>query len=206
MKTPAGWSPINDTPAVGPALLTRAASILAQEAAKIPASFATLPSVAWPSGIPGSSGVAIPSVELPVSVLQGVDVDRLRRQAHDLIETFLTALSPKASVDDRAVILRSAAPVQAGSDAVATLLIANEEDTASTVSLYSSNFVADNGYDIPASCVTFSPRVCSLPANSTVSFEIKIRVPGQAPMGTYSGLVQASDSKYLKAVVSVEVK
>jgi hypothetical protein len=211
MKTPGGWSPIDDSSAVGPTLLTRAAGILVQEAAKIPASFLQLPSGTVPSGakrndIPGVSNGVIPSFELPVAALQGVDVDRLRRHAHDLIETFLTAFSPKASVDDRAVMLRCAAPVQAGEDAVATLQIANEDASPSSVSLYSSNFIADNGYDIAASRVGLSPRVCSLPAESTVSFEIKIRVPQQAPPGTYSGLVQASGSKYLKAVVSLEVK
>jgi hypothetical protein len=202
MKTPIGRSPLNDTPAIGSPLLTQAAGILAREVARIPASFLQMP-----GGAPGSQSPALPNLELPVASLPGIDIDRLRRHAHDVIETLLTAFSPKiAGPDDRAAILRSTAPVSAGDNAAVTFRLANEEPTPSEVSLYSSNFVADNGYDIPASRVAFSPRVATIPPNGDAKFEIQVRVPQQAPPGIYSGLVQAFGSKYVKAVVSVEVK
>jgi hypothetical protein len=201
MKTPGGSPQLNDLLVVGSPLLAQAARILAQEVARIPAGFLQVPSIA-----PIGQGAAAPNLELPVGAFPGVDVDRLRRHAHDVVETFLTAFSPPVAADDRAAMLRGAAPVAAGGDAVVALRVANEDATSSEVSLYSSNFVADNGYDIPALRVTFSPRVSTIPANGDVTFEVKIRVPQQAPPGIYSGLVQALGSKYLKAVVSVEVK
>jgi len=186
----------------GVPLLTQAASILAQEVARMPASSRQLP-----DAIQGGKGISLPNFELPVSALSGGEVDRFRRYAHDVIETFLTAFSPKgAPPDDQVGMLRCAPPVEAGADAVVTLRVANEEATPSSVSLYSSSFVADNGYDIPSMRIAFSPRVVSIPAKSEVTFEVTIRVPQQAPPGIYSGLVQASGYKYLKAVVSVEVK
>lgn len=201
MKTPVGRSPLNDAPAGGSPLLIRAAGILAHEVARIPATFLQMPSES-----PMNPSAAVPNLELPIAALPGVDVDRLRRYAHDVIETFLTAFSPRAPHDDRAAMLRCPAPVEAGTDAVVTLRVANEDSAPSDVSLYCSNLVADNGYDIPALRVAFSPRVSTIPQHGDATFEIKVRVPQQAPPGIYSGLVQALGSKYLKAVVSVEVK
>lgn len=201
MKTPVGWSTLNETPAVGSPLLMKAASILAEQAARFPASF-------QPTRLHGPAGQAsaFPNVELPVTALPGADVDQLRRYAHDLIETLLTAVSPKERADDRVLLLRCAAPVAAGSEAVIVIRIANEDPSPTEVSLYSTNFVSDTGYDIPARSVTFSPHASTIPPKSDAAFELKVRIPQQAPPGLYSGLVQAAGSKYLKAVVSIEVK
>jgi hypothetical protein len=53
--------------------------------------------------------------------------------------------------------------------------------------------------------VTVSPRRATVPPQGEASFSIKIAVPQQTPSGTYSGLIQAMGSKYVKAVLSVEV-
>jgi hypothetical protein len=201
MKTPVGWSTLNETPAVGSPLLMKAASILAQEAARFPASFPQLL-----AGTPAHQPPALPNVELPVTALPGIDVDQLRRYAHDMIETLLTALSPKAGTENRVALLHCPTPVVAGSEAVVSIRIANEDPSPTETSLYSTNFVSDTGYDIPARSVTFSPRASTIPAKSDATFELKARIPQQAPPGIYSGLVQAAGSKYLKAVVSIEVK
>ena len=87
----------------------------------------------------------------------------------------------------------------------ATVQIANEEGTATEVTLYSTNFVADQGYEIPSLRVTILPRVLSIPAGGSAEFEITIAVPQQTPKGYYSGLIQAMGSKYFKAVLSLEV-
>ena len=138
------------------------------------------------------------------------DMDRLRRQAHELIETVLAAFSQgsgqKATpYGDHVPLVRCLAPVQAGQDASATMRVANDEPTPSEVALYCTNFVADSGYEIPSLRVTVSPRRITIPANGEAAFEIKIAVSQQTPAGIYSGLIQAMGCKYVKAVLSVEV-
>ncbi|MDP9149287.1 MAG: hypothetical protein M3O36_05010 [Myxococcota bacterium] len=175
-------------------LVQQAASILAREVAVNPRDAFGMPSA--------------PKMDLPLrSAGSGIDVDRLRRYAHEVIETLLASSSvARPPAEDRIPWLRGTAPVQAGLEACVSLRIANEEATASEVSLYCTDFVADGGFEIPALRVSFSPRMATLAPNSEASFEIKVAVPPQAPPGIYSGLVQASGAKYVKAVVSVEVK
>jgi hypothetical protein len=153
------------------------------------------------------TGAAIP--------LSPPDSGQLRQQAHELVETLLAMLGqPMASkaapygaaaYEDRVPLLRCVAPVQAGAEAFATMKVANDENTASDVTLYCSNFVADSGHEIPSLRVTVSPRRVTIPAKGEAGFEIKIAVPQQTGAGTYSGLVQAMGCKYVKAVLSVEV-
>jgi hypothetical protein len=142
--------------------------------------------------------------------LPAPDMDRIRRQAHELIEgllvTFSQATGEKAApYEDQVPLLRCEAPVQAGNQGRATMRVANEEDTPSEVTLYCSNFVADVGYEIPSPRIAVSPRSLTIPARGEGSFEIKIAVPQQAPPGIYSGLIQAMGTRYVKAVLSVEV-
>jgi uncharacterized membrane protein len=65
--------------------------------------------------------------------------------------------------------------------------------------------VSDSGHEIPALRVSFTPRVATVPARASKTFEVKVAVPPQAAPGTYSGLIQAMGLKYVKAVLSVEV-
>jgi hypothetical protein len=191
-----------ESPISGPAvqdLLSRASSVLTREAARIPATLLGIP--AQRVGIPAlGAGDATP--QMPAAS----DPDRLRRQAHELIETLLTAFSPKGpSLEEQIPLLRCVAPVQAGAEGSATMRVANEEGAPCEVALYCTNFVADAGYDIPSLRVTVSPRSVTIPPRGETAFEIKIAVPQQAPPGIYSGLIQAAGNKYVKAVLSVEV-
>jgi hypothetical protein len=149
----------------------------------------------------------ITGAELPTG---GLDRDRVRRQAHTLIETLLVTLNDATQeqglpAEDRVPLIHCAAAVQPGSVGHASLTIANEERSAAQVTLYSSDFVADTGFEIPALRVTFSPRTANIPGSGQHRFEIAIGVSQQTPRGVYSGLVQAAGSRYVKAVVSVEV-
>jgi hypothetical protein len=136
--------------------------------------------------------------------------DQLRHQAHEFIEsllvTFNQATEEKAApYADQVPLIRCVAPVGAGENARASLQVANDELEAVEVTLYSTNFVADTGHEIPSLRVTVLPRRATVPARGSVSFEIAIAVPMQAAAGAYSGLVQVMGSKYVKAVLSVEV-
>jgi hypothetical protein len=179
----------------GSDLLNQAASILAREMARLgadvsaPDALAALPAANARDGSPLSG------------------LERLRRQAHEILETFLTVLSPKPdSPGERVPLLRCAAPVEPGGDGSAAVRVANDELTPSEVTLYCTSLIGDSGYDIPPMRVTISPRTVTVPPKGEATFEVKIAVPQQTPPGMYSGLFQATGTKYVKAVLSVEVK
>jgi hypothetical protein len=139
-----------------------------------------------------------------------VQRDELRRRSHELIETLLITFNEATGekglpTENQVPLVSCAAPVQPGSAGRVTLSVANEEATPTEVTLYSTNFVADHGYEIPSLRVTILPRMISIPARGKVDFEISIAVPQQTPRGYYSGLIQAMGSKYFKAVLSMEV-
>jgi hypothetical protein len=159
-----------------------------------------------PAGLAGRScpltGAAAPA--------GGFDRDRLRTQAHEFIEALLLTFSDATGekglpAEDQVPLLWCAAAVQAGGEARATLRVINEEPTPSEVALYCTNFVADCGYEIPSSRVSASPRRMTIAARGEAFFDIRMAVPQQAPTGIYSGLVQAMGTKYVKAVLSVQV-
>jgi hypothetical protein len=174
------------------------------------------PSPLDPAG--AAAGVAIGDIAgrvCPVTgamvPVPGTERDRVRRQAHELIEALLVTFNRSTSeqpapFEDQVPLLHAAAPVLAGGEGSASLTIMNEEASPSDVSLYSSNFVADSGYEIPSLRVTFSPRRLTIPAGQQATFQIRVTVPMQTPPGIYSGLVQAMGTKYVKAVLSVEVR
>jgi hypothetical protein len=204
--------PLNSFEALGPVpdLLSRAASLLAGEVAKLGPLGSALPNGqslnlgAPAAAIPGGLGQAL------ASAAASSQVDDLRRRASALLEPLLSSLAqgyaePNASDQGQVPLVRCAAPVTAGSAALATLRVLNEEATPADVSLYSTNFVADSGYELPSLLVSVTPRKATLPAGGHADFEIKITVSAQVPRGQYSGLIQATGCKYVKAVVLFEV-
>ena len=149
-------------------------------------------------------------MDLLTSLLSGANADELRRRASDFLETLLASVTqgnaaPTSAYDDRVPLVRSVAPVRAGTTGSVTLQVSNEEASTSEVSLYASNFVADSGYEMPSLSISITPRRATLQAAGQALFEIKLSVPTQAPPGLYSGLVQAAGCKYVKAVVVFEV-
>jgi hypothetical protein len=160
--------------------------------------------------VPGYAGQVCPVTKATVP-FNGFDKDRLRKQAHEFIETLLVTFSEATGekglpAEDKVPQLQCEAPVTAGQQARATLTVDNEETTPSEVSLYCTAFIADSGHEIPALRVTASPRCASIPGHGKQVFQIRIAVPQQTPPGIYSGLVQAMGNKYLKAVLSLEVR
>jgi hypothetical protein len=138
------------------------------------------------------------------------DKDAIRLQAHEFIDTLLVTFRQATSeegvvAENRVPHLECVAPVQAGGIARASLTVMNEEPMPSDVTLYSTNFTGDTGFDIPALRVSVSPRVATLQAGEKATFDLKISVPAQAPAGAYAGLLQALGSKYVKAVLTLQV-
>jgi hypothetical protein len=196
--------------------LSQASAILAREAQRLsltslgaPAQFPSAVTPGTPSDVQDLAGSVGP-ITKPVVPFGGFDQDRLRKQAYDFIETLLTTLNEGSGrkglgAEAKVPQLQCEAPVQSGSEARALLTVANEESTPSDVALYCTNFVADSGHEIPSFRVAISPRRVTIPAHGEATFQIGIAVSQQASAGIYSGLIQAAGSKYIKAVLSLEV-
>jgi hypothetical protein len=172
-------------------LLSVATSVLAGEA------FATQP---W-----GAADIA------PLQQAAGpASVDELRRRVSELAEAIIetvtqTRASAPQSHYEQVPLLRCVAPAAAGKPATGYVRVSNDEASAMEVSLYVSNFIADSGYELSSIRVGVSPRRASVPAKGEVEFVVTIDVPGQTPPGMYSGLIQATGCKYVKAVLMLEV-
>jgi hypothetical protein len=178
---------------LGHALLTRASSILTREAARISS---IVPTDFAPAHVPQAS-----------SPLSAADA---QRQTLELVQGIFTLLAAErgagtAAGTSQVPLIACAALVEPGTEAVATLRVANEEALAADISLYTTNFVADSGYEIPSIAVRISPRKVNVAAGGEEAFEIRIAVPSQTPKGMYSGLVQATNSRYVKAVIVFDV-
>jgi hypothetical protein len=161
------------------------------------------------SYMPALAGRSCPvtKASLPVGAL---DLDLIRRQAHGLIETLLVTFNEATGekglpAEDKVPLIQGAAPVSAGSEARASLVVVNEEPTPSEVALYCSDFISDSGHEIPSLRVSVVPRRTTIAVGGKTIFEIKIAVPQQTPPGNYSTLIQAMGCKYVKAVLSIEV-
>jgi hypothetical protein len=155
------------------------------------------------------AGVRCPitKAELPVAAF---DKDQLRRQAHAFIETLLITFNDATGErglpsESQVPLVQCVAPVQPGGTGRASLHVTNEEGSPSEVTLYTSSFVADSGYEIPALRVSVTPRRVTIPAGGGATFEIALQISQQTPAGTYSGLIQAMGNRYVKAVLSVDV-
>ena len=192
-----------------PDLLGRAASLLSTEAAR----WQRVGSSALESVTRSPSPALRPDVPLEAlaPLLSPEKIDELRRLGSTFLESLLTALgsgklTPRAEDEEQRVpLIRCLAPVNAGETARASLRVANEESTPSEVAFYASNFVADSGYELPSLLVSVTPRLATIAAGAESIFEIEIAVPRQAVRGSYSGVVQATGCKYVKAVVTVDV-
>ena len=189
--------PLNSSQPVAPVpdFLSRAASLLAAEVSRLQ----LLPR---PDAVAPSDPVT--------TFLTSSSVDELRRRGTEFLDTLLGSLTQSksnvaGSPDDRVPLIRGVAPVTPGARGRATIRVANEEATALDVSLYCSSFVADSGYELASLLFSVTPRSASIPANGQASFEVEVAVPAQAPRGDYSGLVQATGCKYVKAVILFEV-
>jgi hypothetical protein len=136
--------------------------------------------------------------------------DEIRRKAHELIETLLITFNEATGekglpAESQVPLVSVAAPVAPGEVARVTLTVANEESAPADVSLYSTNFVADHGHELPSLRVTILPRATVIPAQGRATFEVSIAVPQQTLKGSYSGLIQAHGSRYFKAVLALDV-
>src|SRR5215472_13912191 len=143
MSDPSNGLPWSGRPASD--LLTQASSLLSREMARGGGGTQVQSPAAATSAVRGVgeslTGIAgrICPVTAATIPLSPPDKDRLRQQAHELVETLLALFSqgigekvaPKQAApdEDRVPLFRCVAPVQAGAEASATMKVANDEDT-----------------------------------------------------------------------------
>lgn len=173
---------------LGQELLSRASALLAREAARLP------------------SGAA------PALGAQPLGAADLQQQTRDLVQGIFSVLAAERGVTGetsshslQVPLIACAAVVEPGTEAMAIFRIANEEAGTAEIALYTTNFVADTGYEIPSIAARVSPRKATVAPGGEQSFEVRIAVPSQTPAGMYSGLVQATNSRYVKAVIAFDV-
>ncbi len=132
-----------------------------------------------------------------------------QRNAVELLRGMLVELGGKGRSESanagQVPLLWCVAAVAAGERAFATIRVANDEAHPLEASVYLSNLIADTGYDIPSLVASVVPRVATIEPGGEVAFEIALSVPAQTPRGIYSGLVQVTNTKYVKAVLMMEV-
>jgi hypothetical protein len=188
--------PGGDLPAAAQEWLGRATAILGQQR----------PVDRMPSAVPGA---VLPGLGAPQAGLgeqdQAAQIDRLRRSAYDLIETVLGVFSPKVTGGEAVPLLKTAAPARAGTLATVNMRVTNESSDSADVNFYCTNLISDNGYEIPSLRVAFSPHTLSVPPGGEVVATVTLSIPQQAPPGVYTGLVQVSGMKEVRAVVVFNV-
>jgi hypothetical protein len=190
-------------------LVKQAAAILGRETMGGPASLPASPSLPASASLPSWDGAMS---ETPLKA-PAPDVDSFRRYAHELLDGLLSLLgrgeggaAETADANERVPLLRMPAPGQPGTEVSMPIVVSNEESSPVEVTLYSSNFISDSGFEIPSLRLSFSPSAITLQPKSRATFQVKVAIPAQAPRGLYSGLVQAAGLTYVKTVVTVEVQ
>jgi hypothetical protein len=153
----------------------------------------------------------VPLVDLP-------EIASLQKRASDalaaLLDLFANAMPPAltdqvtapgaqiSSFANTVPILEPTKPVKAGETATIALSLPDDARGSEGLVLYSSDFIADTGFAIPSTMVTFSPRVVGRAVGKSA---MTISVPAQCAPGMYSALVQATGLGRPYAVVVLKL-
>ncbi len=97
-------------------------------------------------------------------------------------------------------------PAKAGETAKVDVTVAKDGPGEGSVTLYSTDFISDTGFQIPSACATFSPRSVSVDGLGSKKSEMRIAIPAQCGRGAYSALVQAMGVARPCAVVVLQVE
>lgn len=117
-----------------------------------------------------------------------------------------TAGNRAASALAAVPVIQPARSAKASEAMTVTVALVNEGAAPISFIFYSTDFVSDNGHQIPAVQVSFSPRVLALTARAQGQSEMTVAVPAQSAAGTYSALVQATGLGRPCAVVVIQVE
>ncbi len=116
-----------------------------------------------------------------------------------------TAVRP-ALIGATVPVIGSESPAKAGETARVQVTVAKDGPGPSSLTLYSTDFVSDTGFQIPSACATFSPRSITVDGLDSQKSEMRIAIPAQCARGAYSALVQAMGAGRPCAVVVLQVE
>ena len=138
------------------------------------------------------------------------DLAGLRQQAQELFETLLLTLNERGGAksvpaDNRVPLLQCQAPAQAGTQARAVLDDQQRRDDAVRRDSLLHQLRRRLGTRPLCAARDLLPGRSTIPPGGEATFQIRIAVPPQVAAGIYSGLIQAMGSRYVKAVLSLEV-
>lgn len=167
-----------------------------------------------------SAGSATGGASDPFALLNGLkdpaDIQKQLSQAlAALLSTFLqsvrisqpTPVAPRPSLVGGTVpLISSDRPAKAGETAKVDVTVAKDGPGEASVTLYSTDFVSDTGFQIPSACATFSPRSVTVNGRASGKSEMRIAIPAQCGRGAYSALVQAMGVGRPCAVVVLQVE
>jgi hypothetical protein len=167
-----------------------------------------------------SAGSAIGGASDSFAILNGLkdpaDIQKQLTQAlAALLGTFLhsvpisqpTPMVARPSLVGATVpLILSESPAKAGDTAKVDVSVAKDGPGEASVTLYSTDFVSDTGFQIPSACATFSPRSVTVDGRESKKSEMRIAIPAQCGAGTYSALVQAIGVGRPCAVVVLQVE
>ncbi len=111
-----------------------------------------------------------------------------------------------APVLEPAPVLSASAAVAPGGTAQIVVSLVNEDEEPARIVFFGTGLVGDDGALIPAERLSFQPLELILEAGKSGDVTVEIGVPANAPGGTYSGLIRASQLDDLHAVVVVRVE
>src|SRR2546423_2378993 len=164
MANDSGGNPWPTPP--GSDLVAQASAVLEREVGRLGGARGQMPSIGGPAlssareTLTGIAGRVCPVTGAAVPLAQP-DRNRLRQQAHELIEALLGTFAGSfagtsagssategtyqhpAPYQNQVPLIQCLAPADAGGTAVARMTVANDEDAPAAVSLYCTNFVAD---------------------------------------------------------------
>jgi hypothetical protein len=103
-------------------------------------------------------------------------------------------------------VICSESPTKAGQTARVQVTVGKDVAGQASLTLYSTDFVSDTGFQIPSACATFSPRTITVDGVDSKKSEMRIAIPAQCGRGAYSALVQAMGAGRPCAVVVLQVE
>ncbi len=184
-------------------IVQRASNILLQQSAR-PQSF--------------GGGSASPFRAVPTDF--GKRAEQLRDQAQDLLDTVVRLLEgaplgptfPPTETAPATVRVKPAelpqlrrAQASLGQLAATALAVINESGAPASVVLRASSLVNEQGDELPASLVQFTPNLLDLAPDSELPVQVTMRIPEDAPLGSYSGLIVAVGLEAVRALMFVDV-
>lgn len=157
-------------------------------------------------------------------------MQRLRKDAHEAVDMLmdlfstlsrnvaeLTTRASAATPKDepkRGSTARTAAPspesvrisAAPGAEGRATLRVVGRDPVAALRKFIVTDLVSEPMDRIPSSCAVFEPDAVMLSTRNTADIEVVLRIPTDAPRGSYTGLIMWGSGESSRAVVEVLVE